>query len=144
MDASTDGALRGGAYHEAGHIVVAWRFGKLASAAAIQADGGGSTEGVDDAALPRVQRVAIALAGGLAQGLFGAPTNKNASLYDQVAVQKMLPDLSEDESLRVRREARALATAILTEHKETVDCVAGALMRYLKLSQQDLTALLRD
>jgi Peptidase M50B-like len=141
-DASTDDALRGAAFHEAGHIVVAWTFGRKASAAAIQSDGGGSANDLDDPNLPRVQRVAIAFAGSMAQRIFNAPTNANASFYDHVAVQQLLADLGEDESLRRRDEGRALATAILTEKKDALDRVAGALMRHLKLGRQELADLL--
>ena len=57
---------RGAAYHEAGHIVLAWAFGLRVSAAAIGIGGDdstGETEFDRDKSLPLVDKIAVCAAG---------------------------------------------------------------------------------
>jgi hypothetical protein len=97
---------RGAAYHEAGHIVVAWALGLRVGAAAIGIDGDDAkgTADIDhDKPLPLVDKIAVCAAGVEAQHVFGIPTHYRAGAMDEAEIIKLTEHLDE-KARRARRD----------------------------------------
>ena len=87
---------RGAAYHEAGHIVVAWVLGLRVGAAAIGIDGDDAKGAADidrDKPLSLVDKIAVCAAGVEAQHVFGAPTHCRAGAIDEAEIIKLTEHL---------------------------------------------------
>src|SRR5262245_3324698 len=125
---------RGAAFHEAGHVVVAWALGLSVRNIEI------GTEG-DDAAghaqigcsvhLPIVDRIASCAAGIEAQRIFDAPTNEWAGMSDFVEIGNILDDdiFTEKEGERLRAKGFERAHGLLIVHREMVEQVANSLVK---------------
>jgi hypothetical protein len=120
--------IRGAAYHEAGHAVVATALGLVVTTVEIRADGGGKTTTVPLLELCIEQQVAVCLAGEAAETLFDAPTHSRARLLDWYEVDKLLATFDAPLRLATEQSAYRLAEALLTKHKEQVVRVAEHLM----------------
>jgi ATP-dependent Zn protease len=127
-DPSAASLIRGAAYHEAGHAVVASALGLVVTTVEIQDDGGGKTTTVPLPELCIERQVAVCLAGEAAETLFGAPTHSRARLLDWYEVDKLLASLDASLRLATKQSAYRLAEALLTKHKEQVVRVAEHLM----------------
>jgi hypothetical protein len=120
-DLSPASLIRGAAYHEAGHAVVATALGLVVTTVEIRADGGGKTTTIPLLELCIEQQVAVCLAG-------DAPMHSRARLLDWYEVDKLLASLDAPLRLATEQSAYRLAEALLTKHKEQVVRVAEYLM----------------
>jgi hypothetical protein len=125
------GDLRGVAVHEAGHAVVA-RFLELpvgtlsvdlANERAI-----GKSEIGSDAHLPIVERIAVRVAGVVAQNLFKCPTCNWIGMSDYVSVGELVSDLGMTKSLALRADGYSRAYDILRARRHEAIWVARHLM----------------
>jgi hypothetical protein len=77
----TSDDFRSAAYHEAGHVVVAWALGLEIGNAEIgvnEDDSAGRVEIETDEDMPLVDKIAVCVAGLEAQQIFNAPGHENA------------------------------------------------------------------
>jgi hypothetical protein len=106
---------RGAAYHQAGHVVVAWALGFRVYAAAIGIDGDdakGKTDIDHGRPLPLVDKIAVCAAGVEAQHVLGASTNCRAGAMDEVEIIKLTEHLDEKARLAQRNEGYQRRTRI--------------------------------
>jgi hypothetical protein len=124
--------LRGAAFHEAGHVVVAVHFGLPVREIEIGMNGddasGRAEIGCADG-LSFVNQLALCAAGTAAQAIFNAPTHDLAERDDMAKMVTLLADLPERESFALRQAAYARAREILEANKAAVEEVALRLMR---------------
>ena len=105
---------RGAAYHEAGHVVVAWALG-------LAVDAGAGRE---------------------AQSVFGAPTNHLAGAMDEAKIIKLTKHLHEEARSALRNDGYQRAHELIVAHKAKVDRIAENLAAIGSLSQAEIRALL--
>jgi ATP-dependent Zn protease len=92
----TDDGLRGVAYHEAGHAVVALALGLHVARVEIfdmDYSGGADVAGADSLAL--VDQIAVCLAGVNANHMFKAPSHELAAFSDHARVYNLISDIAE-------------------------------------------------
>jgi ATP-dependent Zn protease len=134
----TDDGLRGVAYHEAGHAVVALALGlQVARVEIFPEDHSGDTEiaGADD--LPLVDQIAICVAGMNAGEMFHAPaSHEYANSGDHGKVIELLYDIAEAESDVLRDKGHQRAWDLLGVHASSVEDIAAQLLAQRKI---DLT-----
>src|SRR5262249_49022499 len=112
--------LRGAAFHEAGHVVVARFLGLPIGEIEIGMNGDdASGEAVIGCAdqLSFIDQIALNLAGLAAQEMFNAPTHKYAGFGDYYRVANLMTGLSEGDSLTLRKAGAVRAREILNMHK---------------------------
>src|SRR5262249_13031115 len=123
---------RGAAYHEAGHIVVAWALGLRVGAAAIGINGDDAEGEADidhDKHLPLVDEIAICAAGREAQHVFGAPTHCRAGAMDEVKIIKLTEHLDDETArLALRNEGYQRAHEVTLAHKAKIHRIAESLL----------------
>jgi hypothetical protein len=100
--------LRGAAFHEAGHVVVARFLGLHVREVEIgmggdDASGRAEIGGADR--LPLIDQIALCAAGREAQKMFVAPTHSYAGLCDQYRMSKLVAGLSETDGETLRKLA---------------------------------------
>ena len=102
----TNEERRGTAYHEAGHIVVAWALGLKVGASAIGINGddpAGKTEIERDKLSPLIDKIAVCAAGLKSQSVFGALTHCRAGQKDEAKIIELTEDLDEKISVGAAR-----------------------------------------
>ena len=137
---------RGAAYHEAGHIVVAWALGLRVGAAAIGIDGDHAKGAADidrDKPLPLVDKIAVCAAGVEAQHVFGAPTHCRAGAMDEAEIIKLTEHLDEKARLAWRDEGYQRAHQLILAHKAKVDRLAGSLLAKGSINEAEIRRLLQ-
>ena len=133
----TDNGLRGVAYHEAGHAVVALALGLCVARVEIFAeDNSGGTDIADAGDLPLVDQIAVCLAGINANHMFKAPSHDLADFGDHVRVSNLVEDLTEAEGDVLRENGHQRAWDLLEDHARAVDDIAARLIAERKI---DLT-----
>ena len=119
--------LRGAAFHEAGHVIVAGYLGLSVGEIEIGMGGddasGRAEIGCADA-LPFIDQLALCAAGMVAQAIFNAPTHDLAGFGDAVKMHNLLDGVPEMESLSLRNAAYVRAREILEIHKAEVEQLA--------------------
>lgn len=138
---------RGAAYHEAGHIVLAWALGLRVSAAAIGIGGDdskGETEFDRDKPLPIVDKIAVCAAGAEAQHVFDAPTHCRAGAMDEVEIIRLTEHLDGNARLARRDEGYRRAHHLILAHKAKVDRIAGSLLAKGSINEAEIRRLCDD
>ena len=137
---------RGAAYHEAGHIVVAWALGLKVGASAIGINGddsAGKTEiERDKPLLPLIDKIAVCAAGLESQSVFGALTHRFAGAKDEAEIIDLTEDLDEDTRLARRNDGYQRAHELIKAHAAKVDLIAGSLLAKGSLNQTEVCGLL--
>src|SRR5690349_14657733 len=122
---------RGAAYHEAGHIVVAWALGVEVGGAAIGINGDdakGASEIGSDEGLPLVDKIAVCAAGLESQCVFDAATHEYAGVMDEARIIELMDDLDEETRLARRDAGYRRAHDLIKAHGKKVDLIARHLL----------------
>jgi ATP-dependent Zn protease len=136
---------RGAAYHEAGHIVVAWAVGWKARAAVIGIDGDdakGKTDLDRDKPLSLVDKIAVCAAGWESQHVFQAPTNWRSGQMDEYEIIELTKNLDEQSRSALRNHGYQRARDLIKTHSKRVAHIAEKLLATGSLNQADIDALL--
>ena len=94
MNKKSDDLLRGAAFHEAGHVVVAMNFGLAVGEIEISDDGSGRSQIAPPDHLPLVDQIALCVADTEAQELFNCHTHVLAAAADYGTVIELLDGLT--------------------------------------------------
>ena len=124
--------LRGAAFHEAGHVVVARFLGLHVGEIEIGMNGddaSGRAEISSADQLPFIDQIALCAAGIEAQDMFNAPTNKYGGFSDYGRIVNLVVGLSEADSFTLRNAGYLRASEILNLHRVEVEQLAKRLMR---------------
>jgi hypothetical protein len=134
----TDDGLRGVAYHEAGHAVVALALGlRVARVEIFHEDYSGATDIALADHLSLVDRIAVCVAGMNAGEMFNAPaSHEYASIGDHGRVIELLGDMAEAEGDVLRDNGHQRAWDLLKAHAPSVEDIAAQLLAHRKI---DLT-----
>jgi hypothetical protein len=136
---------RGAAYHEAGHIVVAWALDLCVGSAEIGINGDdakGEAKIADSSVLPLKDRIAICAAGFEAQSVFGAPTHPLAAAIDEAEIIELTAHLDENARLAARDAGYQRAHELILAHKAKVDRIAKRLLANGQIDQTEVRRLL--
>ena len=126
-------SLRGAAFHEAGHAIVAREFGLPIGEIAVGIDGDeakGRTDIGPAHHLPIIDRIALCVAGIIAQGLFDCPIQHFTGAADYAKVKALVEDKSEADSLKLRHAGYVRAREILESHAADVEQLVDRLLRH--------------
>jgi hypothetical protein len=137
---------RGAAYHEAGHIVVAWAFGLNVGAAAIGLDGDdakGESKIERDTTLLLIDKIAICAAGVEAQHVFRTPTSHYAVAMDEAEIIRLTEHLNEKVRLARRDEGYERAHELILAHRAKVHRIAESLFAQGSLNAAEIHRLLQ-
>jgi hypothetical protein len=133
----TDNELRGAAFHEAGHVIVARELGLLVGEIAIGIDGD-DAKGRSDVGsahhLPLIDQVALCVAGIVAQSLFNWPTHNFAGAGDYARVIELVEGMTDANSLKLRNAAYARAREILERRATEVERLAKQLLKHRRIT----------
>jgi ATP-dependent Zn protease len=133
MEIYPDDYLRGLAFHEAGHAVVAWSLNLRVETIYIREIGAGSsgTKTAPPDHLPLIDQLATLAAGVEAEREFKSPLPENAGDRDRlmaiILIRAHHEGLVSDEIQSHLAAGRALARELLVEHSERVIRVAEQL-----------------
>jgi ATP-dependent Zn protease len=128
--------LRGVAFHEAGHAVVALALQLKVAQVEIFGTDSGKTHVERSGHLPLVDRLAIAIAGMDANDMFKAPMSITATNGDRRRVLELVLDMPKAESDALREEGHQRAWDLLKANAQSVHDIAGRLLAERKI---DLT-----
>jgi ATP-dependent Zn protease len=120
--------LRGAAFHEAGHVVVARFLGLTVGKIEIGDDGSGNTKIGSAKHLPLIDQIALCVAGIEAEALFNVPEFKHAALIDYQSVSILLEGITPDESFECRNAAYGRSLEILKKHMSEIEQLANRLI----------------
>jgi ATP-dependent Zn protease len=123
--------LRGTAYHEAGHAVVAWSLNLGIHSVTIRADNvrAGETKIVDSVQHPPLEdQLAIVVAGREAGNIFNAPVHESTYQGDTKQMIELLADMPDHQSSALINQAHERVHQLLMEHKTKVELLAARLM----------------
>ena len=129
--------LRGAAFHEAGHVIVAREFGLPIGEIAIGIDGDeakGRTDIGSAHNLPLIDQIALCVAGVVAQSLFDWPTHNLAGAGDYARVVQLVDGMTDANSLKLRNAAYARARAILERRATEVEQLAHQLLKQRRIT----------
>jgi ATP-dependent Zn protease len=133
MEVNADDYLRGMAFHEAGHAVVAWLLNLRVESVCIRELGAGNSETKTDPPdhLPLMHQLATLAAGLEAGGAFNCPLPEQAGYRDRLMaitlVQEHHEGLAWEEIQSHLATAHARARELLLEHRDRVIRVAEHL-----------------
>jgi len=129
--------LRGAAFHEAGHVVVARHLGLSVGVIEIGIDGDpakGKAEVSGDDQLSLIDQLALCAAGVEAQEMFDAPTHDVAGFGDGVKIFNLLEDIPVEQRKALRFAGYARAIEILKLHRDEVEQLADRLLRERRIA----------
>ena len=126
---TTNDDLRGAAYHEAGHVMVARFLGLTIGKIEIEEDGSGRADISSAEHLPLIDQVALCVAGMEAQALFNCPTHERVAFSDYGKVSELVAGLTEEESREIRNSAYLRALEILKGRLPEVQRLAEQLIK---------------
>ncbi|MEY9394354.1 ATP-dependent Zn protease [Bradyrhizobium japonicum] len=131
----TDDALRGVAFHEAGHALVAMALGlHVARVEIIEEDHSGGTDAEDPQHLPIEDQIAICVAGMAAEEMFDAPSSHElAHMGDHGRVIELLDGIDEVAGNELRDRGHQRASDLLKAHAASVEAIAGQLLVHRKI-----------
>jgi hypothetical protein len=130
MNKSSVDLLRGAAFHEAGHVVIAIQFGLTVGEIEISEDGSGKSQISPSDHLPVVDQIALCVAGIEAQELFDCHTHPLAAAADYGMVISRVEEFTEAESLACRNAGYLRALEILKKQKPEVEKLARYLIEH--------------
>lgn len=130
MNKSSDDLLRGAAFHEAGHVVVAIHFGLTVGEIEISNDGSGKSQISPSDHLPLVDQIALCAAGIEAQELFDCHTHPLAAAADYGLVIGLMDGFTEAERLACRNAGYLRALEILKKQRPEVERLASYLIEH--------------
>jgi ATP-dependent Zn protease len=132
-------ALRGDAFHEAGHAVAARHFEVMVTTVEIYEDGGGKTytEGSTDD-LSHTDRIAIAYAGLASQNFFKCSIRANVAAADHAAISKVVAGLTDQQSFETRNAGYLRAFEIVKNNAVEVERVASLLIERRRIDGSEL------
>jgi ATP-dependent Zn protease len=138
---------RGTAYHEAGHLVVAWSLGLPVGAVSVSAEdaSGGTQIGLADH-LMLIEQIAVCYGGIAAVKLFGHPIHELAWFNDRVAVSKLLERhrvSEEEQGPTLRDEGYSFARTRLERHREKVIALAELLVEHGRIEASEVMLLMQ-
>jgi ATP-dependent Zn protease len=113
-------SLRGTAFHEAGHAVVAWSLGLLVDSIAIDCTKGGAQIDADQDHLSLTDRLAVRLAGTEAEDFFDAHMHDLAGLRDRDEAERLIGDAVPDDKVHALIDdghARARKLIVANENR---------------------------
>jgi Peptidase M50B-like len=125
--------LRGAAFHEAGHVVVARFFGLTVRKIEIGKDGSGNAEISSAEHLPLIDQIALCVAGIEAQALFNCPTHQYVAISDYAKVIELVEGVTEAESFELRSAAYLRALEILKDRLPEVEQLADDLIKQRRI-----------
>jgi hypothetical protein len=135
--AMKDERLRGAAFHEAGHAIVAREFGLPVGEIRVGIDGD-DAKGESDIGLahhlPLIDQIALCVAGVVAQLLFDSPTHNLAGASDYGKVIELVEGMTAAESLKLRHTADARAREILQRRAAEVKGLAVKLIKHRRVN----------
>ena len=140
----TNDRLRGPAFHEAGHVIVARELGLPVGEIAIGINGDkakGRTDIGPAHHLPIIDQIALCVAGVVAQSLFDGPNHNFAGAGDYARVVQLVHGMTDAKSLKLRHAAYARARTILERRKTEVEQLTQQLLkqRRIKASRSNET-----
>ncbi|MFK4486906.1 hypothetical protein [Bradyrhizobium sp. USDA 336] len=138
---------RGAAFHEAGHIVVAWCLGLTVGGAQIAIGGDdakGSAEIQSASHTDLVDQLAICAAGLEAQELFDALTHEGAGWGDYGKMVELLGHLEEEEQLRMMHRGHGRASDLVSTHRAKIERLALTLFDKKRLGAEEIARILAD
>jgi ATP-dependent Zn protease len=133
MESHADDHLRGMAFHEAGHAVVAWSLNLRVESIYIREIGAGNSATKTDPPdhLPLLDQLAMLAAGVEAERAFKSPLPEHAGVRDRLmAITLVLQDhegLASDEIQSHLTAGHSRARELLLEHRDRVIRVAERL-----------------
>ena len=136
MAMKTNDNLRGAAFHEAGHVIVARELGLPVGEIAIGVHGDDAKGRTDIGSahhLPLIDQIALCVAGVVAQSLFDWTTHHLAGAGDYARVVELVRGMTETNSLRLRNAANARARAILERRATEVERLARQLLKQRRI-----------
>lgn len=140
-----DRGQRGAAFHEAGHIVVAWSLGLAVGCAEIAVGGDdskGTAEVQNAGHMDLLDQLAICAAGLEAQELFDAPTHEGAGWGDYGKMVELLGHLEEEVQVRMMHQGHGRASELVSAHSAMVERLATALIEKKRLYADEVASLL--
>jgi hypothetical protein len=122
--------LRGAAFHEAGHVIVARELGLPVGEIAIGIDeeAKGRTDIGSAHHLPLIDQIALCVAGVVAQALFNWPAPSFVGADDYARVIELVDRMTDDKSLKLRHAGYARARDILERRADEVERLAKQLL----------------
>jgi Peptidase M50B-like len=130
----TNDGLRGVAYHEAGHAVVALALGlSVARVEIFHEDNSGVTDIAGADGLPLVDHIALFVAGMNAEKMFDAPTHKSAGGGDRANVRELLKGIDIVPAHELRQKGHQRAWDLLNDHHSSVNDIAERLIAHRKI-----------
>lgn len=132
----SDKKLRGAAFHEAGHVIVARELGLPVGEIAVGIDGDqakGRTDIGSAHHLPVIDQIALCIAEVVAQSLFDRPTPSFAGVGDYARVIELVDGMTDIKSLKLRHAAYARAREILERHAPEVERLAQQLLEHRRI-----------
>jgi len=131
--------VRGSAFHEAGHAVVAQYFGLKITALEIREDGSGKTEtsgAIDDLSL--IDRIALYCAGQASRTVFKCRSHAIAVSDCHGEIKKFVEGLTEDHSLELRNAGYRRAIEILKSNAPEVERLANLLIQKRRIDGNEM------
>jgi len=130
MNKTSDDLLRGAAFHEVGHVVVAMHLGLTVGEIEISDDGSGRSQIAPPDHLPIIDQIALCVAGIEAQELFNCHTHELAAAADYGKIIGLVDGLTDAEILQHRVAAYRRALEILEKHRTEVERLAHHLIEH--------------
>jgi hypothetical protein len=135
--------LHGNAYHEAGHAVVGSSLGLCVLEIEIREDRpGDNTEMVGEQRLSLTERIAVHVAGYVAEDLFKHPLPGWASGADHLEVAALLIDLPKTQADALRDDGHECARKLLRKHERNVHKVAARLIECRHMDTSEFNSLM--
>lgn len=144
MEMSAAEYLRGMAYHEAGHAVVAWALGIEVGDIHVrqvgQGNGGAQIAYTDEMSF--IDRLAVCFAGSEAETVCDVPQPEGMNGDDHRRVYNLLHGISARHGRTLRDQGRGRARDLLTEHKANVTRLAERLFEAHQVSTDEFLRLM--
>ena len=134
IEMKTNDKLRGAAFHEAGHVIVAKEFGLPVGEIAIGIDGDHAKGRTAAHHLPVIDQIALCVAGAVAQSVFNWPTPTFAGVGDYARVIELVDGMTDAKSLKLRHAAYARARKILERRATEVARLAEQLLKQRRIT----------
>jgi hypothetical protein len=138
---------RGTAYHEAGHVVVAWSLRLPVGAVSVSdEDASGATQIGPADHLSLVEQIAVCSAGIAAVKIFGLPTHELADFGDHVKIMHLIEAhgiSEEEEGPALRNEGYEFARVRLETHWNKVITLAEVLVEHGRIEPLEVLRLMQ-
>ena len=131
----TNDKLRGTAFHEAGHVIMARELGLRVGEIAIGIDGevNGRTDIASAQHLPLIDQIALCVSGVVAQLLFDWPRHNIAGADDYTRVVQLVVGMSNTKGRKMRNAGWTCSRAILERRATEVERLADQLLHQRRI-----------